>query len=54
MLGVKIPDGEAIDSISALKNFRSASALGDRKEIVLQGTRENPSGWEIGNSSPKR
>ena len=39
MLGVKIPDGEAIDSISALKNFRSASALGDRKEIVLQGTR---------------
>lgn len=39
MLKVKIPAGEAVDSVSALENFRSAKAAGRRNEIVLQGTR---------------
>ena len=39
MLKVKIPAGEAVDSVSALENFRSAKAAGRRSEIVLQGTR---------------
>lgn len=39
MLHVKIPEGEAIDSASALRNFTSAKEPGARKEIVLQGTR---------------
>ncbi|MFR6032995.1 MAG: hypothetical protein ACLUKN_07285 [Bacilli bacterium] len=39
MLKVKIEAGEAVDSVSALENFRSAKAAGRRSEIVLQGTR---------------
>lgn len=39
MLKVKIPQGEAVDSLSALENFRSAKAVGRRNEIVLQGSR---------------
>ena len=39
MLSINIPNNQAIDSISALANFRSAKARGSRYEIVLQGTR---------------
>ncbi len=39
MLSVELPKAEAVDSISALANFRSAKAAGQRNDIVLQGSR---------------